>query len=462
MRVLLVVYDNDAYIHWFPQGLAYLAAVLEQNGHEVEVYSQDLHHYPEEHLTDLLDKNRYDVIGVGVIAGYYQYRKLLKISEAINRSSQRPYYILGGHGPSPEPDFFLRRTQADAVVIGEGEVTILELLEAVANKTSLTSILGIAYRDGSQVMVNQRRPLIEDVDSIPFPAFHLFPIHYYRLLRFVHTASSDFVMPVLSGRGCTFTCTFCYRIDEGFRPRSNESIIEEIKFLKSNYGITYVAFSDELLMSSQERTISLCSDFIKANLNIRWTCNGRLNYAVPDVLKIMKEAGCVFINYGIEAFDNTVLKNMKKALTTHQIVSGIEATLNTGISPGFNIIFGNIGDSKETLQKGVKFLLKYDDSAQLRTIRPVTPYPGSPLFTTAVEMGLVKDCEDFYEHKHHNSDLLSINFTELTDDEFHEALFEANSNLIAHYFEAISNSTLMQAKQLYHNRNAKFRGFRQT
>lgn len=462
MRILLVVYDNDAYIHWFPQGLAYLAAVLENNGHEVDVYSQDLHHYPEEHLTDFLDKNRYDVVGVGVIAGYYQYRKLLKISEAISSSRQRPFYVLGGHGPSPEPDFFLRKTQADAVVIGEGEVTILELLEAVADKSSLANILGIAYRDGSQVMVNQRRPLIDDVDSIPFPAFHLFPIHYYRLLRFVHTTSSDFVMPVLSGRGCTFTCTFCYRIDEGFRPRSNESIIEEIRFLKSNYGITYVAFSDELLMSSQERTISLCCDFIKAGLNIRWTCNGRLNYAVPDVLKIMKEAGCVFINYGIEAFDNTVLKNMKKALTTRQIVSGIEATLNIGISPGFNIIFGNIGDTKKTLQKGVDFLLKYDDSAQLRTIRPVTPYPGSPLFDTAVEMGFVKDCEDFYEHKHLNSDLVSINFTHMDDTEFHASLFEANRKLIANYFNKKCVMTIRDAEELYLQGNSDFRGFRHT
>jgi len=462
MRVLLVVYDNGSYIHWFPQGLAYLAAVMENRGCEVHVYNQDLHHYPEEHLTAFLDRNRYDVVGVGVIAGYYQYRKLLKISEAINRSNQRPFYVLGGHGPSPAPEFFLRKTQADAVVIGEGEITILELLDAVANKSTLADIPGVAYLDGSNFCVNQRRPLIEDVDSIPFPAFHLFPVHYYRLLRFVHSSNSDFVMPVLSGRGCTFTCTFCYRIDEGFRPRSNESIIEEIRFLKCNYGITYVAFSDELLMSSQERTVSLCSDFIKAGLNIKWTCNGRLNYAVPDVLKIMKEAGCVFINYGIEAFDDTVLKNMDKALTTRQIVNGIESTLKTGISPGFNIIFGNIGDTKETLQKGVDFLLKYDDCAQLRTIRPVTPYPGSPLFESAVEMGLVMDCEDFYENKHVNSDLVSINFTNMSDKEFHNNLYEANNILITNYFSKRCALVLNDAKELYLDNDTNFRGFRHT
>lgn len=462
MRILLVVYDNDSYIHWFPQGLAYIAAVLLKEGYQVQIYSQDLHHHPEEHLTDYLNKNHFDIVGVSTIAGYYQYRKLLKISEAINRSVQRPFYIIGGHGPSPEPEFYIRKTHADAVVIGEGEVTILELLQAIANKSPLADVQGIAYPDGQHVRVNQRRPLVADIDSIPFPAYHLFPICYYRLLRFVHTTSSDFVMPVLSGRGCTFTCTFCYRMDEGFRPRSNESIIEEIRFLKHEYGITYIAFSDELLMSSQERTISLCNDMIKAKLRVKWTCNGRLNYAAPNVLRIMKEAGCVFINYGIEAFDDTVLKNMKKALTTRQITRGIEETLQTGISPGFNIIFGNIGDTQETLNKDVEFLLKYDDCAQMRTIRPVTPYPGSPLYATAVERGLLRDCEEFYESKHLNSDLLSINFTDMTDNQFHVSLYEANQKLIANYFNKKCRLTIRDAEELYLHANRNFRGFRQS
>ena len=462
MKILLAVYDNDSYIHWFPQGLAYIAAVLKKNGYDVDIYNQDENHYPDEHLTEYLNENRYDVIGVSIIAGYYQYRKLLKISDAINKSEQRPFYIIGGHGPSPEPEFFLRKTQANVAIIGEGEETIVELIEAVCAKRSLTHVRGIAFRDGDKVVVNERRTLIKDVDSIPFPAYGLFPVDYYRLLRMPHTTNSDFVMPLLSGRGCTFECSFCYRLDEGFRPRSNDSIIEEIRLLKNDYGITYIAFSDELLMSSISRTISLCEDFIKAKLNIKWDCNGRLNYAKPDVLKLMKESGCVFINYGIEAMDNQVLKNMKKGLTTEQIIKGIEATLAAGISPGFNIIFGNIGDNKGTLNKGVEFLLKYDDGAQMRTIRPVTPYPGSPLYYYAIEKGMLKDCEDFYENKHRNSDLLAINYTELSDEEFHRCLLEANSKLITKYFQKKLTFTINATKKLYLSKDINFRGFRQS
>jgi len=461
MKILFVVYDNDSYIHWFPQGIAAIAAVLIKAGHEVHIYNQDLNHYPEEHLTEYLDKNGYDMVGLGVIAGYYQYKKLLSISRAVNASRNRPVYVIGGHGPSPEPEFFLNKTGADAAVIGEGEVTVVELAEAISNKRPLKDIAGIAYRDGGKVVINPRRPLVKNIDTLPFPAYELFPMEYYRLLRGPHISSGEFALPVLSGRGCTFTCTFCYRMDEGFRPRSAKAIIEEALFLKDKYGITYLLFSDELLMSSPDRTVSICEAFLKAKLGMKWTCNGRLNFARPEVLDIMKKSGCVFINYGIEAMDDVVLKNMKKALNTDTIVKGIEATLKAGISPGLNVIFGNIGDNKETLQKGVEFLLKYDDGAQLRTIRPVTPYPGSQLYYEAIRRGLIKDCEDFYT-RHVNSDLLTVNFTELTDDEFHRALLEANARLLKNYYARKMELSLKEMERLYIGRDAGFRGFRHT
>jgi len=462
LRVLLVVYDNDSYIHWFPQGLAYIAAVLKQEGYDIEIYNQDVHHYPDEHLTSYLDQNKFDIIGVSIIAGYYQYKKLLDISQAIEKSKQRPeHFILGGHGPSPEPEYFLKKTGADAVVMGEGEETVLELFDAFANKKPLEDIKGIAYRNGQDVLVNPRRELIKDIDSIPWPAYELFPMEYYRLLRMPHCAHSDFIMPLLSGRGCTFTCNFCYRMDKGFRPRTAEAIVEEIKYLKKEFNISYIAFSDELLMSSKQRTIEICEAFLKANLNIKWDCNGRLNYATPDVLAVMKKAGCVFINYGIEAYDNEVLRKMQKALTINQIDKGIQATLSAGISPGLNMLFGHIGDNRETLDAAVNFLIKHDDGAQMRTIRPSTPYPGSPLYYYAIEKGLIKDIEDFYVNKHLNSDFFAANFTELSEEELYSELSNANIRLMENYFESKKKLMAEQTKHLYSTRDASFRGFRQ-
>lgn len=461
MKILLIVYDNQSYIHFFPIGIAHVAAVLKKQGHDVTIYNQDKEHFPDDHLTHFLDNNRYDMVGISIIAGYYQYRKLLGLSGAINKSKNRPFYVIGGHGPSPDPEYFLKKTGADSVVIGEGESTIVELVNALEAGRSLHGIKGIAFHDGNELVVNDRRLLIKDIDSIPWPAYELFPIDYYRLMRDAHSTSSDFLMPVLSGRGCIFKCNFCYRMDEGFRARSSVAIIEEIKFLQQQYRINYIEFADELLMSSTKRTAELCTAFLEANLKLKWFCNGRLNFAKPEVLRLMKKAGCVFINYGIESMDDQILKNMNKSLTSSIIIDGIQATLDAGISPGFNIIFGNIGENRETLEKGVEFLLKYDDGAQRRTIRPVTPYPGSPLYYYAIEKGLLKDCADFYENKHINSDLLSVNFTQLSDEEFYSALLVANSRLLTNYYQKRLESVLAQTRNLYINKDAGFRGFRQ-
>ncbi|MBR2526665.1 radical SAM protein [bacterium] len=465
MKILMVVYDNDSYTAEFPMGLGYLASAIRNAGHKVEVYHQDVYHYPDEHLTTFLDSHDFDGVMVSTIGGYYQYRKLISLSKAINASKNRKHfsYMIGGHGPASAPEYFMKISNADFIGIGEGELTMPELLDAIENHSKpYSEILGIAYKDkDGKCVINPRRPLIQDIDTIAMPAYDLFNIDFYAMLRMPNIKNNERCMTMLSGRGCTFACNFCYRLDKGFRPRSAKSIIEEIEYLKKNYNITYIGFEDELLMSSKERTVELCQAFIDAKVNIRWECNGRLNYADIPTLEKMKEAGCVFINYGIESLDNDTLKVMHKGLTRDMIIKGIENTLKVGISPGLNIIYGNINEPLSAIDDAVEFLLKYDDHAQLRTLRPVTPYPGSELFDIAVEKGLVKDAEDFYVNKHTNSDLIAVNFTKYTDEEIYEALYKANTKLIDRYIENQKEKMHKNGYNLYMNRDASFRGFRQ-
>lgn len=463
MKILLIVYDNASHLHYFPQGIAYIAGAARAAGHDVRIWNQDVQHYANKELTNLLDRETFDVIGIGVIAGYYQYRRLKGLAKAIADCQQKPFLVLGGHGPTPDPAHFMGLTGADAVVMGEGEVTFVELLAALEDgRRSFADIDGLAWMQDGRCVINKPRALIQDLAEVAWPAYDLFPMDVYRLLPMPRAEATEFSLPVLSGRGCTFRCTFCYRMDTGFRPRPTEDVLDEVAFLMEKYRVSYIDFSDELLMSSKDRTIAFCQAILDRDLKFKWFCNGRLNYASPEVLAMMKKAGCVFINYGIESVDNTVLKNMRKALTYDQIIRGIEATRAEGISPGLNIIFGNKGDNLETLRKSVEFLKKYDDFAQLRTIRPVTPYPGSPLFEEAVATGKVKDCADFYDNKHVNSDLLAVNFTELDDDAFHEALRLANRELVSHHFNSKQESYLRQIDELYQQHNENFRGFRHT
>jgi anaerobic magnesium-protoporphyrin IX monomethyl ester cyclase len=461
MRVLLVVYDNGSYTHNFPMGLGYISSVLERHGHDVVVWNQDMHHYADDALRVYLDEHHFDVVAISLIAGYYQYKRLLALSEAINNSKDRPYYILGGYGPTPEPEYFLDVSGADCIVLGEGELTAVQLFSALESKASISDIPGIAFRDESgKFRQNARNPLVENLDEIEWPAYHLFPMEYYRMMKVERQLDTEFSMPMMSARGCTFKCTFCYRMDPGFRARSGESLLDEVEYLYKTYNITRISFMDDLLMSSVAHTEEVCAAFEKRKLPVTWDCNGRLNYCSPELLQRMKKAGCVFINYGIESMDYEVLKKMKKGLRPDMIIRGVQQTLDVGISPGLNMLFGAIGDNRTTLKKAVDFLLEYDDAAQRRTIKPVTPYPGSPLYYHAIKEGLLEGPADFYEKKHLNSDLLCCNFTDLSEDEFYEALSGANKQLTENYYLNLLESSQQQIDQLYREKNINFRGFR--
>ncbi len=463
LKVLFVIYDNGSYDHFFPMGFGAIGAILKRDGYEIAVWNQDMHHWPDDHLRTYLDNNKFDVVILSVIAGYYQYQKMKSLSKAINNSKNRPFYIMGGYGPTPEPEFFIKKSQCDAVCMGEGEITISKLMEAIENKTPLTNVPGVAWLEDGKLKQTPRAPLIQDLDSLPTPPYELFPMHYYRMLRLPKLKVTDFAFPMMSARGCSFKCTFCYRMDTGYRMRSPENLLDEAEMLYKDYRINYICFQDDLLMSSVVHTEEVCKEFLKRNLPIRWSCNGRLNYCSEELLQLMKDAGCAFINYGIESMDQKVLNNMKKGLRPEMIVNGIEDTLKVGISPGLNFIFGNKGDNKKTIKSTVDFMLKYDDFAQKRTIRPVTPYPGSPLYYDAIEMGLIdKDnpAEDFYERKHLNSDLICCNFTELSDEEFYECLRWANTTLMKNYYDKQKVSTIAQIDHLYKEKDTTFRGFR--
>lgn len=458
-KTLFIVYDNGSYIHWFPQNVAYLYESVTCT--DVTIYNQDIHHYEDNHITDILDNQKFDLVCLGFIGGYYQYKKCLSISDAVNKSKNRHKFtfVLGGHGPSPEPQYFLKKFNADIIVIGEGE----EALRSIAHGQDLKFIPGIMYKNNDNYILNENSNFKFDVNRINWPKYNKFNIEYYRLIDAPNKDKTEFAMPVLSGRGCPYKCNFCYRMEDGFRARNSQDIIEEIKYLNRNWRINYIIFSDELLMTSRSRVEDLCNRL--KPLKIKWNCNGRLNLAAKDksLLKLMKDSGCVFINYGIESVDDKALALMNKKLTVKEIIKGVENTIEIGISPGLNIIFGNYGETTKSLFDGVKFIQKYGDGSQLRTIRPVTPYPGSQLYKDAIQQGKIKNCEDFYENKHINSDLMTCNFSEVSDEEFYKALCMANTSLAHTYYHNKYQILENQMTRLYFNDEEwrEFRGFRQ-
>jgi len=442
-KILLIVYDNGSHIPFFPQSVFHLYnALIKQGEHTIATWHQDLHHGDAKELTGILDNNPFDIVGLGFVAGYYQYKVAKQISEAINASKRRNdiNFVLGGHGPAAEPDYFINTLEADTVVVGDGETAICRI--AGANKQ------GIIQGD----------PYSGDIDISRYSDF---PIHTYRLIRWPTSKPKDFCFPILSSRGCKWSCSFCYRMRKGFHQRPVEAIIAEIMYLHQVHDINHFQFSDELLMASPSRTEAICEALLKLPFKIKWDCNGRLNFAKPATLLTMRTAGCEYVNYGIESLNQELLNQMGKGLTVGQIEAGVKATLDANIAPGLNLIWGFPGDTAENLAKAVEFLKKWDPCHELRTIRPVTPYPGTQLYAAAIENGLLKGAEDFYENKHINSDLLTVNFMGISTEAAHYHLKKANRQLYYNYLRKRWDEFGEVTRKLYTREDTSFRGFRE-
>ncbi|MDR4508950.1 MAG: B12-binding domain-containing radical SAM protein [Candidatus Brocadiaceae bacterium] len=462
MKILFVVYDNEGAFNTLPLGACYVAAYLRKHGYkDITFYSQDVYHYPEHHLTAYLNENRFDIVAMGFVAGYHQHRKILRICEAINKSDNRPFLVLAGHGPTPVPEFYIQKTGADAVILGEGEISFLNLVKALENNSSLGTVRGIAYKNGEQCIMNQREMTVKHIDELPEPYLDGLPMEYYINGKFPYHGmkKTDRMMVALSSRGCSYHCNFCQRLEAGYRMRSPEAIVEEIKKYKRDYNISFVIFLCELFMVSEKRAVQLAEAIIRADLNIRYWCTGRVNVATEKGLSLLKRSGCVCIDYGIEQFDNQSLLAMNKNQNEDHIMNAIELTQKAGISVAFNIIWGNKGDTKESLKKSVNLLNRYNDFLQLRVIRPVTPYPGTPLYDECVQSGLLRGPEDFYE-KHKNVELLTVNMTEISEDDFYKTLFETNQEIIRNFYNDKLNQDVDSFRQVYFGGEYGYRGAR--
>jgi len=464
-KVLFIIHDVYQDDNHFPLGPAYMAAVLRKQGAEVEVYCQDVFHYRNQELAGHLLNNSYDLIGVGFLAARFT-ETILDLCATINQCKKNAWLVLGGHGPSPIAEYVLEKTGADVVVMGEAEQTIGELLACKQSGADRSQVKGIAFNSGGTITITEQRKAIKKLDSIPFPEWSLFPMHKYTTcLALFRRKEADKTLGVLTSRGCVNRCNFCYRMEKGIRFRSIENVVEEMKLLNKTYGINYFFTQDELFVASKKRMSEFHEALKKKNLTIKFSCDARVDIIDEELLECLKACGCQFLNYGMESSSQEVLKLMNKNTTVEQNMRAAELTKKVGIGFGLNFLWGNIGDTEESLKSNVRFIKQYNTYEQLRTIRPVTPYPGCDLYYEAIGRGLLTGPEDFFT-KFKNSDLLLVNFTDIPEKEFYRILLEANRELILDHFQH-TNGDMERAHalindfyNLYFGGQVKFRGAR--
>jgi len=467
MSVLFIVHDLYQEDNPFPLNIGYLSAVLKKVGFEVTIYNMDIYHHSNIDLSIYLSLNQFDLIGVSFLAARFS-ETILRLCEAINKYKKDAWLVLGGHGPSPIPKFMLKETGADIICIGEAEETICELLQGKICNYPLSQIRGIAYKGSDDdYYVNEGREPIKNLDLIPFPLWDLFPMHNYtNNIKFPGMTKDDKLFTIITSRGCINRCSFCYRLESGIRFRSMKNVVEEMYLLNEVYGITYFNICDELFGYPKKRVFEFQEELEKRDLKIKYFCAVRVDTIDKEILQSLKESGCKFINFGFESSSQEVLDLMQKHTTVEQNIKAIELSKEMGFeTTGLNFIWGNPGDTMESLWDNVDLIIKYQDYTQLRTIRPVTPYPGCQLYYDAIAEGKLKDPKDFFS-KFKNSDLITVNFTEYILDMCYELLYSANSFLIADYFintseDWIKADALTQDfHDLYFNHKTDFRGAR--
>jgi len=376
---------------FFPLGLGYLSKVLLNSGHEVEIFDIWAHQYKNKEVKEKIKRLKYDIVGISALSTQYAYVKWL--TSELKKHSNAPI-VVGNALATYSPEIVLKHTKTDICCIGEGEITLKEIIE---NINKLEKVKGIYFKKGNKIIKNQLREYIKDLDSIPFPAWDLFPMDIYlkncRLWGGLITA-----MNLITTRGCPYNCKFCSKTFREIRLRSAENVIKEIKTLKDKYGIEGIFFSEELLVINKARTIAICEKIKK--LKMKWVCQGRVNLVNLELLKCMKNAGCIVVGYGIESGSQIILDNMNKMVTVEQAEMAIKNTIKAGMNPMIQMMYGYPGETKETLQETISFFkrcpyLGPQGIANAVKFSPITPLPGSELYEQVVKNGLIKNEEEY-------------------------------------------------------------------
>jgi anaerobic magnesium-protoporphyrin IX monomethyl ester cyclase len=363
-----------------PLGLAYLAAVLEEDDHEVQVFDFGLEpHTPLEE--DAARVRAFDPHLVGITAMTSVYHSALETATLLKAYLGRPI-ILGGPHATVYPHRVLSEAPViDYVVRGEGENTLRELVRALDNGArDVTAVQGLTYRLRGEYVSNPDRPLIHDLDALPLPARHLFDLERYGLC----TPAGEPMVTVLSSRGCPYNCSYCFKgiVGRTYRQRSPENIIAELRQVVDHYGIRNFYFIDDLFTINVPRLEALAQQMLDAQLDVRWQCLARVDRVNPEILTKMHAAGCRRIHYGIESGNQQVLDRIGKRIELAQVRQAVRWTHDAGIETKGYFMLGLPGDTEETMEQTVNLAVELNLDQAMFSL--TTPFPGTQLWDELV------------------------------------------------------------------------------
>ena len=361
-------------------GLAYLAAVLEKEGHRVMVIDCPPQHLTYKHIDQEIGRFQPDIVGITSVTATFT--SALKVAQNAKQTYPQATVVLGGpHVTIADDKFLLQHPEVDVVVKGEGEQTIVELSRFLSGQGILNDISGIAFRNNGQVVRTASRPCIQNLDELPYPAYHYFPLIKYRIFKKIG-------VPMLTSRGCSSGCSFCLVpqiAGNNFRARTSASVVNEFEYLKNRYQVDFVTFNDEIFTYDKKRVLDICSGIKKRRIKVPWDCQTRVDLVSKDLLQTMKEANCQLVNFGVESGSQTILDAMKKGVTVQQNEAAIRMTKDAGLSVTVSLVLGYPGETMQTMQQTIDFIKRTEPDDLYLFL--ATPFPGTELREVVGEIG---------------------------------------------------------------------------
>ncbi|MCJ7692898.1 MAG: B12-binding domain-containing radical SAM protein [Sedimentisphaerales bacterium] len=371
-----------------PIGLLYVATSIRENSnHEVEVLDASVDKLSIEQIGEKIKKSDPDIVGMTLST--FSLLECIRIAKLAKEIDPKTRVIVGGIHVYIYPRETIELGCFDYGVLGEAEHSIIRILDKIEKNESLSGIKGIVYKENGNIIETGQPELITDLDSIAFPDRTLLPYKRYNSL----IAKVNPISIMITSRGCPCKCVFCDRphLGKHFRVRSADNVVDEFEDCYK-LGIKEILVYDDTFTINQQRVIDICKKIIERDIKIYWGIRARVDTVNEEMLGLLKKAGCVRINYGVESGDPEVLRGLKKGITLEQVEKAFYLTKKHGIDALAYFMIGCPGDTKKTIEETLRFAKKIKPSYAHFTI--LMPFPSTKVYADALQKGFIK--RDFW------------------------------------------------------------------
>ena len=397
-----------------PMGILYVSAYVKRSD-IANVYTLNLNHESGEEydiLQSYITKNNIDFVGLGGLSG--EYSDIFRVVSYVRKIDPNVIIQVGGGIMTADPMVTMQAMpDVDFGIIGEGEQTSVELIDAIARKIDVTSVNGIIYRDENGLRITNRRVEIDDLDTLPLPDYEGF--NYAEYLRLNPDLSDEgkkySQVSVIGGRSCKYNCTFCFHPSGSkYRQRSLDSIFSEIDYLVKNYDISYIALREELFATDNERVRQFCERVRVYDFD--WSIQLRIDSINQELVDLLKNTRCRYLFVGVESADNRVLKSMRKGITLTQIEHALDMLRDAGLNSRSGVIFGDTVETFETAMFTLDWFKKNYTKHRM-FVDMIIAFPGSVLYRRACDSGVIPNPVEFLK-----DGCPIVNVSQMNDTEF--------------------------------------------